>query len=67
MLQRKEITEEPISNDPFIREDISDIFVASIDPKGSKDLDDAISITKDSCNKLLVNPNTETYTFEIEE
>ena len=27
---------------------------------------DAISITKDSCNKLLVNPNTETYTFEIE-
>jgi len=28
---------------------------------------DAISITKDSCNKLLVNPNTETYTFEIEE
>ena len=27
----------------------------------------AISITKDSCNKLLVNPNTETYTFEIEE
>ncbi|MBI45063.1 MAG: phosphoribosylformylglycinamidine synthase, purS protein [Candidatus Marinimicrobia bacterium] len=29
--------------------------------------DDAISITKDSCNKLLVNPNTETYTFEIEE
>ena len=29
--------------------------------------DDAVSITKDSCNKLLVNPNTETYTFEIEE
>ena len=28
---------------------------------------DAVSITKDSCNKLLVNPNTETYTFEIEE
>ena len=28
---------------------------------------DAITITKDSCNKLLVNPNTETYTFEIEE
>ena len=28
---------------------------------------EAISITKDSCNKLLVNPNTETYTFEIEE
>jgi len=28
---------------------------------------DAISITKDSCNKLLVNPNTETYTFEIED
>ena len=27
---------------------------------------DAISITKNSCNKLLVNPNTETYTFEIE-
>tara|TARA_B100001250_G_C19536378_1_gene672726 strand:- start:118 stop:363 length:246 start_codon:yes stop_codon:yes gene_type:complete len=29
--------------------------------------DDAVSITKNSCNKLLVNPNTETYTFEIEE
>ena len=28
---------------------------------------DAVSITKDSCNKLLVNPNTETYTFEIED
>jgi len=28
---------------------------------------DAVSITKDSCNKLLVNPNTETYAFEIEE
>ena len=28
---------------------------------------DAVAITKDSCNKLLVNPNTETYTFKIEE
>ncbi len=28
---------------------------------------EAISITKDSCNQLLVNPNTETYTFEIED
>jgi len=27
----------------------------------------AVAITKESCNKLLVNPNTETYTFEIEE
>ena len=25
--------------------------------------DDAVSITKDSCKKLLVNQNTETYTF----
>ena len=24
-------------------------------------------ITKESCDKLLVNPNTETFTFEIEE
>ena len=29
--------------------------------------DDAVSITKDSCKKLLVNQNTETYTFKIEE
>ena len=29
--------------------------------------DDAIAITKESCNKLLVNPNTETYTFKIED
>ena len=28
---------------------------------------EASEITKESCNKLLVNPNTETYTFEIEE
>ena len=28
---------------------------------------DAKKITEESCNKLLVNPNTETYTFEIEE
>ena len=27
----------------------------------------AKKITEESCNKLLVNPNTETYTFEIEE
>ncbi len=27
----------------------------------------AEKITEESCNKLLVNPNTETYTFEIEE
>ena len=27
----------------------------------------AEKITEVSCNKLLVNPNTETYTFEIEE
>ena len=27
----------------------------------------AKNITKESCKKLLVNPNTETYTFEIEE
>ena len=28
---------------------------------------EAEKITKESCNKLLVNPNTETFTFEIEE
>lgn len=28
---------------------------------------EAEEITKESCNKLLVNPNTETFTFEIEE
>ena len=28
---------------------------------------DAKKITDESCKKLLVNPNTETYTFEIEE
>tara|TARA_B110000014_G_C19621532_1_gene328554 strand:- start:161 stop:403 length:243 start_codon:yes stop_codon:yes gene_type:complete len=28
---------------------------------------EASEITKESCKKLLVNPNTETYTFEIEE
>ena len=28
---------------------------------------DAIKITEESCNKLLVNPNTETFTFKIEE
>tara|TARA_B100000686_G_C15844294_1_gene504130 strand:+ start:265 stop:510 length:246 start_codon:yes stop_codon:yes gene_type:complete len=28
---------------------------------------DAKKITEESCNKLLVNPNTETYTFEIED
>ena len=28
---------------------------------------EAEKITKKSCNKLLVNPNTETFTFEIEE
>tara|TARA_Y100001970_G_scaffold285991_1_gene407067 strand:- start:2483 stop:2725 length:243 start_codon:yes stop_codon:yes gene_type:complete len=28
---------------------------------------EAEQITKESCNKLLVNPNTETFTFEIEE
>tara|TARA_Y100001960_G_scaffold226526_1_gene237249 strand:- start:350 stop:595 length:246 start_codon:yes stop_codon:yes gene_type:complete len=27
----------------------------------------AIKITENSCNKLLVNPNTETYTYTIEE
>ena len=28
---------------------------------------EAEQITKESCKKLLVNPNTETFTFEIEE
>ena len=28
---------------------------------------EAENITKESCKKLLVNPNTETYTFEIED
>ena len=28
---------------------------------------EAEQITKESCDKLLVNPNTETFTFEIEE
>ena len=28
---------------------------------------DEKKITEESCNKLLVNPNTETYTFEIED
>ena len=28
---------------------------------------EAVELTKESCNKLLVNPNTETYIFEIEE
>ena len=27
--------------------------------------DDAESITEESCKKLLANPNTESYTFEI--
>ena len=27
--------------------------------------DEANSITEDSCKKLLANPNTESYTFEI--
>ena len=29
--------------------------------------ENAKNITKESCRKLLVNPNTETFTFEIEE
>ena len=29
--------------------------------------ENAKNITKESCSKLLVNPNTETFTFEIEE
>tara|TARA_Y100000590_G_scaffold275615_1_gene309471 strand:+ start:2719 stop:2961 length:243 start_codon:yes stop_codon:yes gene_type:complete len=33
----------------------------------SKDKDQISSIVKQSCNKLLVNPNTETYTFSIED
>ena len=33
----------------------------------SKDKDQISSIVKKSCNKLLVNPNTETYTFSIED
>ena len=28
--------------------------------------EEADEITNDSCKKLLVNPNTQTYTFEIE-
>tara|TARA_Y100001960_G_C14333050_1_gene661008 strand:+ start:257 stop:499 length:243 start_codon:yes stop_codon:yes gene_type:complete len=28
---------------------------------------EAMNITEESCKKLLVNPNTQTYTFEIEE
>tara|TARA_B100001250_G_C19738022_1_gene761712 strand:+ start:477 stop:719 length:243 start_codon:yes stop_codon:yes gene_type:complete len=31
------------------------------------DKDTIRSIVKSSCDKLLVNPNTETYSFEIEE
>ena len=27
----------------------------------------AIKITEESCKKLLANPNTETYSYEIEE
>ncbi len=33
----------------------------------SKDKNKISSIVKKSCNKLLVNPNTETYTFSIED
>jgi len=29
--------------------------------------DKALEITDESCRKLLANPNTETYSFEIEE
>ena len=29
--------------------------------------DKASEITDESCRKLLANPNTETYTFEIED
>ncbi len=32
-----------------------------------KDKDDIASIVERSCSKLLVNPNTETYSFSIEE
>ena len=32
-----------------------------------KDEDQITSIVEQSCSKLLVNPNTETYTFSIEE
>ena len=43
----EETSIEPTSNDPFVREDLSQLFVATIDPKGSKDLDDAISVKDD--------------------
>lgn len=33
--------------DPFERTDLTSLFVATIDPLGSKDLDDAVSIKKD--------------------
>jgi len=29
--------------------------------------EEAISLTEESCKKLLANPNTETYSFELEE
>ena len=32
---------------------------------GNISKDDAESITEESCKKLLANPNTESYTFEI--
>ena len=43
----EETSIKPTSNDPFVREDLSQLFVATIDPKGSRDLDDAISIKDD--------------------
>ena len=47
---------ENISIGKFVEIDFGDI--------SQKEAED---ITKESCDKLLVNPNTETFTFEIEE
>jgi len=47
---------ENISIGKFVEIDFGDIS-----------LKEAEQITKESCDKLLVNPNTETFTFEIEE
>ena len=44
----KEINIDNISdNDPFNRKNLKDLFVCTIDPEGSKDLDDALSIKND--------------------
>ena len=52
--------------------DIKDILDVTIGKYIEMDFDDisrdeAKSITEESCKKLLANPNTESYTFEIVE